>query len=523
MTSFLCISVRFLQPYNHGRGHKDEPEWPPSPLRVMQALVAASAGRWNERSKLKQPVAAIRWLESLPPPHIVAADAVTSTAPNRLYVPDNVADKLTAKWARGRDASVADYRTGKDVRPSHLKGDMTHYLYPLVNGACPHFEVLASAAHSVTHLGWGIDMAIGNAAVISPEQAAALPGLRWLPTAAGGTPLRTPIRGTLDDIMRKHDAFLRRITDDGFRPVPPLRVFDVVHYRRQDAPLGRPYRVFELRSADRSRFRYPHRKLIHLAGMVRHMAVEAMKKAPPRDVPDDWVKTYIAGHYAGASAETSARNKRGTEKVGDDRQTKGSFHSDEHRQLSYIPLPSVGYEHTDPGVRRIMIVAPVGDDACLDHLARLLAGQQLIPERGDEFAGHEPPFLVQVPRDNVAIFYTEPAGVWHSFTPVILPGHDDHKPDKTRKLIKKALVHSGIEQSCGFEWSPFSRFSKAYSAHKYDKNKRPQGYIRPGYLLSQTAVHLTIRFEDGLRVPGPITIGAGRHCGFGLMVGEPKP
>jgi CRISPR-associated protein Csb2 len=102
---------------------------------------------------------------------------------------------------------------------------------------------------------------------------------------------------------------------------------------------------------------------------------------------------------------------------------------------------------------------------------------------------------------------------------VILPGHDDHKPAKTRKLIEKALAQSGIEQPCDFEWSAFSRFPKSYSAHKYDTSGKPAGYIRPNHLLSQTAVHLTLRFKNGIKVPGPLAIGAGRHCGLGIFAG----
>jgi CRISPR-associated protein Csb2 len=141
---------------------------------------------------------------------------------------------------------------------------------------------------------------------------------------------------------------------------------------------------------------------------------------------------------------------------------------------------------------------------------------------GDEFLG-DAPLLVPLRKaspDGVVRRYTEPSNTWHTFTPVILPGHDDHKPQKTRSLIERALLQSGIEQPCEFEWSAFSRFPKSYSAHKYDKDKRPQGYYRPSYLLSQTAVHLTLRFKDNVQVPGPIVIGAGRHCGFGLFVGE---
>lgn len=513
MSSFLCISVRFLQPCSHGRDENGDPEWPPSPLRLVQALVAASAGRWNERSRLTHAVSAIRWLETLAPPRIVAAQANRSEQPYRLYVPDNVTDKVAASWSKGRDASIADYRAEKDVRSAHFDGNALHYLYSLPNGDCPHYDTLAQAARSITHLGWGIDMAVGDASVITDEQAVQLPGQRWQPSPIGGSPLRTPKAGTFDDLARKHADFLGRLTDDGFRPVPPLRVFDVVRYRRQDQPLQRPYRVFELRNTDGSRFRYPHRQLIHIAGMVRHLAIEAMKKVPPRDVDLDWVETYAAGHRKGDRIDDADEGRQGEPVVG----------SDLHRQLSYLPLPSIGTEHTDPGVRRVMIVAPVGDDAWLDHVARRLAGQALKPVRGDEFAGREPPLLVPVRRDNIAGFYTRPASVWHTFTPVILPGHDDHKPDKTRKLIAKALAQSGIEQSCEFEWSAFSRFSKSFSAHKYDKDKRLQGYIRPNHLLSQTAVHLTLRFHDGsdlknpVDIPGPIVVGAGRHCGFGLF------
>ncbi len=63
-------------------------------------------------------------------------------------------------------------------------------------------------------------------------------------------------------------------------------------------------------------------------------------------------------------------------------------------------------------------------------------------------------------------------------------------------------------------------------AHKYVKDasskdgKRLINYIRPDHLLNQTAVHLTISFPH--EVPGPITIGAGRHCGFGLMAAVPE-
>jgi CRISPR-associated protein Csb2 len=124
---------------------------------------------------------------------------------------------------------------------------------------------------------------------------------------------------------------------------------------------------------------------------------------------------------------------------------------------------------------------------------------------------------VPVRHDSVGRYYTQSANTWASVTPVILPGHDDHKPEKTRKLIEKALVQSGIEQPCQFEWSEFSRFPKSFSAHKYDRQGNLNGYIRPDHLLTQTAVHLVVRFNNEVNVPGPLAIGAGRHCGLGIM------
>jgi CRISPR-associated protein Csb2 len=91
MSSYLCITIRFLQPLYHGRTDGGEPEWPPSPLRMFQAIVAAAAGCWRDDF----PESAAPWLyhlERQPPPEIVAPVGRSADAKYRLYVPDNVAD-----------------------------------------------------------------------------------------------------------------------------------------------------------------------------------------------------------------------------------------------------------------------------------------------------------------------------------------------------------------------------------------------------------------------------------------------
>lgn len=515
MASYLCISIRFLQPYSHGRDEKGDPEWPPSPLRVMQSLVAASAGRWNERCMLCHSAAAIRWLESLPRPQIVAAQATPSDMPYRLYVPDNVADKVAASWSRGHEASIADYRTEKDVLPARLEGDAVHYLYRLNTSSTAwrdSVNILTVAARSITHLGWGIDMAVGDASVITDEQATELSGLRWHPSPLGGTPLRSPKAGTLDDLNRKHADFLGRVTDEGFRPVPPLRVFDVVRYRCQDQAIQRPYRVFKLLDPNEDPARYPHAKLVHIAGMVRHQAIAAMLKDPP---------PWIAPSDRGAFVNRIIRGKRDPSA------------GNEHKQISYVPLPSIGHEHADGIIRNVMLLAPLGLERELAYLAERVDGEPLEPEgEFEDCKADSLPTdtyraelrLFSPPKNKfIDICYLGMSRDWQTVTPVILDGHNkkskSDKPEaiarETERLICKALQRASIETPCEFTWQSAPFLKNCLSAHKYDRNGRSTGYHRPKHLKDLTAVHVRLKFEHP--VTGPLAIGAGRHCGFGVL------
>lgn len=498
MSDCLCIAVTFLDPRFHGRGDGGEPEWPPSPLRLMQAMVAVSPDDVGTDGDLDR---ALAWLERQAPPLIVAPTHQEG-GPLCLSVPNNAMDIVGRAWQRGNyfgggDANPATHRTMKSVRPVRmLDGDTVYYVWKLTEplpSEADLIQPLIKAARRIVVLGWGIDLVVGQGARISMTQRQALPGEHWRPTpSTSSAMLRIPTEGTLAALKDRFQAFVHRLGKSGFAPVEPLTRFRITGYRRSADPITRPHAVFELRHDDGSFCRYPQRKLIHIAGMVRHLAKKAMQQSPPAGVGDDWVEQYVLGHR--------------------------DADADEHRQFSYLPLPSIGHGFADQAVRRVMVAAPVGDDSWLEALADRLAGRRLVPKEGNEFGSQEPPTLVRVHRDKVARRYTASANQFASVTPVILPGHDDRKPAKTRKLIDAALAQSGIEQPCTFEWSTHSRFRNSLSAHKHDRDGRPV-YYKPPYLQDLTAVHLTLRFDDGLDVPGPLVIGAGRHCGFGLMAG----
>jgi CRISPR-associated protein Csb2 len=508
MKPSLCISIRFIQPYPlfHGRGDADEPEWPPSPMRAFQALLNAASLRMRGKPLPPEVRSALQVLEVLRP-RIVAPRATLSAVGHRAYVPHNQTDLVTAAWDRGNiDTSISSHRIEKDIRPFRIEsvGDdlpTLHYVYALeATNADPDglLHAIRPSVRSIHCLGWGIDQLIADASLIEPS-ANQLPGERWAPATNGGRRLRVHINGSLDALSNRHDKFLNRLIDGDWTPVPPITATDQVRYRRDNDPVPRPHAVFKIVDGDGDTVTYSQSKLIHIAGMIKHLAIEAMRSNSPdlRGLKEsDWLRAYVAGHQS------------------DEDKKAGAVHT----QFSYIPLQSIGNYHTDPGIRRVMITAPVGDDGWLEHLARHLDGEPLKPLPGTTL----PPgtHIERIPdnsKDGVRDMYLRSSNTWASVTPVILPGHDDHKPDKTRRLILKALQQSGIDQPCEFEWSAFSVFPKSLSAHKYDRQKRPSGYIRPDHLLNLSAIHLRIRFENHQQVPGPLAIGAGRHCGLGIF------
>lgn len=484
----LLITVHWLDDRYHGLMDRDgPPEWPPSPYRLFQALVAGVVRRGELEA---EPGKALGWLQALKSPMVIAPRSRPGQIVTR-FVPNNDGDKKPDRQSR---------LTSKTPRPTLMLDPPTiHYLWEITQEQVPQAEVVCRVARYLTCLGWGIDMAYADGRLIGGNEIADLPGVRWYPRQGvmrDDGLLRVPIAdfetgvNSLSDLKRAHQSALDRIQrGKPLNTVEKPKVFGDVFYESRENLLARPHVVFELRRQDGSFFDYPQNRLIHIAGMVRHLAITAMEGSPPDDVDHEWVNTYVAGH-AGSSAT-------------------------EHYQFSYLPLPSIGRQHADQKVRRVMISAQPGDDRFLRHLSMRLDGQQLKPT--PETKLDHPPTLVRVRQDKVARSYTQSANVWASVTPVILPGHDDQKPDKTRKLIEKALQQSGIGQRCEFEWGAFSQFPKSLSSHKYDHDKRPTGYIRPGHLLSQTAVHLKLRFNDGLEIPGPLAIGAGRHCGLGVF------
>lgn len=525
MSSYLHISVTFLHPTCHARMGKEEAapnEWPPSPLRLFQAMVAGAAARWasddgSTRAALTAhaPVAALGWLENLckaTPPTILAPRAVTGQAVPR-YVPNNSADLVAAKWARGDALATFEDRTKKVFRPTHLlDGDTVHYLWPLDEAreaeARRHEPTLSAAARCIVALGWGIDAAVGDARVVDSAQADALNGERWEPERTGTSGLRLPVSGTLNALVRRHAAFLDRLKDGVFQPVPPVRVFTTAVYRRATDLPPRPFAAFILRPLDKDTGYASFRaeRAVCVAAMLRHAACEAAKHdlddRPGAWRSDEWSLRFVAGHGPAGSPKRRDRD-------------------DAHPRLSYFALPSIGHTHADGLIRRAIIAEPFGGDGrSARWVALRLAGADLVDEDSKktvarlEHVEPEDAEFGRVFRLFAARGTYEAATVWTSVTPVILPGYDDAKPAKRERLLMKSLTHAGIDlgsveciESRAVAW-PVRGGGAPALLHS--------AYRRPKYLQHLPAVHVRVRFRTP--IAGPVAMGAGRHSGLGVFV-----
>src|SRR5690349_8278355 len=102
---YLVIIIRFLSDRYHGRTENGrQPEWPPSPLRLYQAILAGASGRWHDTSVRDRELPAFDWFQSLREPPRIIAPEFQQGRPLLKYVRENLSDvdpeKRDAKFFR---------------------------------------------------------------------------------------------------------------------------------------------------------------------------------------------------------------------------------------------------------------------------------------------------------------------------------------------------------------------------------------------------------------------------------------
>jgi len=554
MPDYFHISVHFLQGEFHGRGDDGDSEWPPSPMRLFQALTNAAA-RLDGACIRNQSADALRWLETLNQPPEILAPGSTPTIGYKLYVPDNVGDLVAKQWSAGKyfdsknhPIDIAAYRTEKAVQPLRLEGDATvHYLWQLEGDTAAeianHLETLIATARAITCLGWGVDLVVADAALEESSDIASLrantAAERWLAVETpGGISLRVPVSGTFQALEDRHAAFLGRLptTPDGkqfFRPVPSLTTFRLATYRRETELAQPPYAVFALRSANDSGYVTfdSQRRRLHLVGMLRHTASQG-DFAKTLGWDRGRVDAFVLGHD-----KSDPNHSRPTASA---------------PRLVFIPLPSIewrgeGRGRTVGAIRRVLVTVAGGDTPCssseFSGIIRALEGRELIDEKDKRTVA----FLRRQSDTEGAISsYFKTASTWTTVTPVVLPGHDDPRKLRQRlrnslkplsaeekeqivrkldarieRLLRKALLDSGLPAplvaNADLQWRDTGFIPGADLASRYSVPDQCRRFRR---------LHVRIVWcEDAnkhvmqpTKLLGPLCVGSGRFTGLGLFV-----
>ncbi len=498
MSRSLLIAVRFQEGRYHGRddGFEGENGWPPSPSRLFQAFVAAAA---DGAGIPEEDGRALRWLESLDPPRI-AAPAVRRGRPVKLYVPNNDLDSVDADPAR-----VGEIRVLKRWQPCFFdSGESVLYVWNFESGSEEAARVCA-IAERLYQLGRGIDMAWGSGRVLGRNEAEAVldthPGAIRLPGKGGETAV--PHRGTFDSLVEQYRRKRKRLetvragrkSRQSFTQ-PPRASFRHVAY---DMP---PHRLhFELRDMKGGFAPRPLASTGPLVAGLRDAAATRLQQALPEQ--SRLLERLIIG--------------------------RGAKRADLAQRIKLIPVPSIGTQHTDPSIRRILVEIPPDCPIRVDDLKWAFSGlEPRDPETGEVWFG----CLTSTDDSRMAERFTGSARAFRSVTPLALPiAH--RRVDFTRigaeaaggagrarkeagaaEAVVQALRHAGVRVppvGVRVQREPFQV-----------RGKRAESFAAGTRFTKDRLWHVAVTFAKP--VDGPLLLGDGRYLGLGLMLPhEPMP
>ena len=501
MPRALLIAVRFHDGRYHG-----QPEWPPAPARLFQALVAAAAHGAHIDDRDQK---ALAWLECLQPPRI-AAPSGRATKGYSNYVPNN---DLDAKG--GIPDRVAEIRAAKRICPRLFDQDaQLLYLWQFASEDT-HARVIADLTNRLYQLGRGVDMAFATAETLDAERAAAClaeyRGAIYRPCTSGsGEVLACPQSGSLQSLQERFKAMggrfqvhrVGRTVGQTFSQ-PPKPHFRQVAY---DSP---PVRLlFEIRARTRTGefFAWPLDEIVRLVETVRDGAVKALSDA----LPDQ--RGCIERVFIG----------------------RGATEADKACRIRILPLPSVGHVHAERSIRRLLVEVPpdcplaAGDVAWAftawtphDPETGELSGWQLVEieaQAGERYA--------KMP-SHYGIGGREAFRRWRTVTPAALPEAAARRridPARRREEAKNGCERADEESRAAAAVCQAVRHAAiATPAHTVlvqrepfeAKGARAEAFA-PGTRFSRHALwHVEIAFAAP--VSGPLVIGDGRYLGLGIM------
>lgn len=491
--SALLLEVRFHDGRYHGR------EWPPSPARLFQALVAGAYGGkcMSEQREIKD--SAFAWLEALQPP-VIAAPMCRKVRGFSTYVPNNDLDTVG-----GDPARIADIRGSRKTFAPRIfePSSVLLYVWNFTDGE-EHARRIVDLSERLHTLGWGLDAAFARGEILAPD--AAEKNLiehcgtvhRLARIGGSKTSLACPKPGSLASLHRRFEEARNQIgkLESGralittFRK-PPRPDFSTVAY---DCPST--YLLLDIVPGDGGsrRARVPQ-TLLDAAKIVERVRNAAAARLAPHH-PAGLIERLVIG--------------------------RGAVEAEKAKRPRFIPLPSIGSDHADQAIRRLLVEVPPNCPLPVRDIEWAIAGVALGEDHVEKDTGEiitEAARLVAAGDRSMLDHYgcDREAQRWRTVTPMVLPrlARNGRRSGKERladekatiAAVKQALQHIGIDPrqtTMHVQREPF-----------HARGAKADQFRLPAYLAGRRVTHVELSLARP--TTGPLVLGDGRYIGLGVM------
>ena len=461
----LSIGIQYLTGVVSAKriDDRDRCEWPPHPDRVFMALTAGAA---------EQPAGALGWLEQQGAPAIFASRARFRTT-RTSFVPIN--DVSVASTRRGlpkaataqRSLSIVpDFNVFRNQARSFVAcipdHDTVHMIWSDAEATVEVRAQLEEICSRVSYLG-------DSSSLVRMWVDDNPPQPSWMP-ASGNTAMRmrVPFAGRLNQLR----ACYQRSLETGEVIRPPVSTW-VGYAPQQQVPThaiandGEFSGFVPLELTGRG---VDVTQTLKLTKAVRRL----MLGACPDPIPE-----WVSGHRA-----------------------DGSVSRESH--VGVVGLPFMGNRYSDGRIVGAALVLPRGVAA--GDRARCLGGflldQRGVPIERQVAAG----VTVRLPTGYRATLdeqtWCAASDCWATATPIAL-----HRWPKgnLEAMLCQSCQHAGLPEPSSVTTSHVSPLRGAPHVRQF-----PNRHHHPRFLT-----HAILRWDQPIR--GPVVIGAGRYCGYGLM------